>query len=420
MVDKLQDTRSLKPQELEAVYAISRTIARTPDTEAALDEIITLVRPVYIFDNMVLYLPTSEGNLETVFARAIGRGRFLEADLSWGESVAEEVFASQKIVKRLERLRGKPEDRTQQRYFLGLPLILAEEVLGVIIFVRFGGPEYTEDQIHLAEYIAVHIGQLLGHQKLVSKVADLEARRRLDSLQDDFVATISHELLTPLGFIKGYATTLLRDDTNWDEETRREFLAIIDEEADRLRDLIDNLMDSSRLQSGTLQINLQPLRMETLLRDIALRAATRDDSMRIDLQLNAPGVQIEGDPTRLAQVFENLLNNAAKYAPNSPVTIRLRRVDENLRITVEDRGPGISPEHLQRLFQRFYRVPNKNSSVRGTGLGLYICRQIIQAHHGEINVESIPGEGTSFHIFLPIPETLSKSRKPAKATAPDR
>ena len=108
-------------------------------------------------------------------------------------------------------------------------------MLGVLVFGRFGGPPYTQDQVQLAEFIAAQTAQLVENHHLVERVAKLEAERWLRRMQDDFITTISHELRTPIGFIKGYATTLLRDDTKWDDESRREFLTIIDEEADRLQ-----------------------------------------------------------------------------------------------------------------------------------------------------------------------------------------
>lgn len=402
MVDERDNSgaSTLRPQELEAVYAISRAVARTMDADQVLDEVIRYARPVFIFDNMVVYQKREDGSLEPTFARAIGRGRFLEAELAWGEYTATDTVNSGKTILRVEDLSEVDPMRTGMRYYLGLPLPHGGE-LGALVFVRFGGPPYSKDQIHLAEFIADHVAQVLEHRHLVDKVAALEAKRRLDDLQDDFIATVSHELLTPLGFIKGYATTLLREDTTWDDQTRREFLTIIDEEADRLRELIDNIMDSSRLQAGTLRINVQPLRLETLLRDIALRARTRNESLDIRLQLGAPGLQIQGDPARLAQVFDNLLINAAKYAPNSPITISLDVHDDYVTIAVKDEGPGIHPKYLENLFKRFYRVPDRQGSIRGTGLGLYICRQIIEAHQGEITVDSKPNEGTTFFIRLP-------------------
>jgi signal transduction histidine kinase len=309
----------------------------------------------------------------------------------------------------VEKMENYEQDRTRLRYSLGLPLSWGvENAMGAVVFIRFGGPSFKTDQIRLAEFIAVHVAQLLGHTHLVQRVANLEAERQLNRLQEDFIATVSHELLTPLGFIKGYATTLLRDDTNWDDNTRREFLTIIDDEADRLHELIENLMDSSRLQAGTLRMSFQPVRLDTFLKDMALRANSRNEDIQVRLDIRDIGINIQADPTRLAQVFDNLLTNAIKYAPGAQVTISLMKDKSHARVMVSDTGPGIAPEHLKNLFDRFYRVPTKSTSVRGTGLGLYICRRIVQAHGGEISVESVVGKGTSFHIDLPLQRKLKE------------
>ena len=306
---------SLRPQELAAMYAISRTVARAVDTDTALDEIIRLVRPVFIFDNMVLYKLRADASLEPTYARAIGRGRFREADLAWGEYTANEAFISGQPAMRFEELAGANEDRTGVRHFLGLPLNQGEQIMGVLVFIRFGGPAFTPDQVSLAEFIASHVAQLLSRRQLVEKIASLEARRRLDSLQEDFIATISHELLTPLGFIKGYATTLLREDTNWDDTTRREFLTIIDEEADRLRELIDNLMDSSRLQAGTMRMSLQPVRLEALLKDISQRAKTRNENLNIELEFERSWFANPGRPNSPCASFRQLTQQRGQICP---------------------------------------------------------------------------------------------------------
>jgi signal transduction histidine kinase len=133
-----------------------------------------------------------------------------------------------------------------------------------------------------------------------------------------------------------------------------------------------------------------------------LRAGSRNEEIQIVLDLRITGVNIQADPTRLAQVFDNLLSNAIKYAPGAQVLITLDQEKGQVHITVSDNGPGIAPEHLNNLFDRFYRVPTSNVTVRGTGLGLYICRRIIQAHGGSVAVESVVGKGTTFHILLPI------------------
>jgi signal transduction histidine kinase len=241
---------------------------------------------------------------------------------------------------------------------------------------------------------------LLERKHLQQKNKTLEQELRLKRLQDDFVATISHELRTPLGFIKGYATTLLREDTSWSDEARREFLTIIDDETDRLKELIDNLLDSSRLQSGTLRMEFQPMQLDTILKDVCLRARSFNGNQEIELNFEKSGVYVQVDPTRIAQVIENLLSNARKYAPGSKVKINLKQEKNLAHIRVRDFGPGIEPDHLDHIFNRFYRVPNGNTSVRGTGLGLFICRRIIDAHNGVIFAESTPGEGTTIHIKL--------------------
>jgi signal transduction histidine kinase len=218
-------------------------------------------------------------------------------------------------------------------------------------------------------------------------------------LQEDFVSTISHELRTPLGFIKGYSTSLLRKDTSWDQETQQEFLTIIDEEADRLSLLIENVLESARLQSKTLPLRFQPLRLDSVVRDVVTRLRARYKDLAVDMELiSTPPIQADG--VRIAQVFDNLFTNAIKYAPGSPIRVGLQQVEQHLVVSVSDYGPGIPQESLPLIFDRFYRV--RSEKATGTGLGLYICKQIIDAHRGKIWAESTLGKGTTFFIDLPI------------------
>ncbi|RPI87793.1 MAG: GAF domain-containing protein [Chloroflexi bacterium] len=411
--DYQDEAHALRPQELDAVYSISRAIARTVSVDSALDEIVRLTRTVFIFDTMVIFLPGENGSVEPSYARNIGRGKNSEDELAWGEPAAAEAYRTGQTYFYKEEHEGWPKKRLALHYFLAMPLSWADQILGSLVFGRFGGPQYTPEQIYLAEFICAHIAQLLGRQHLVERIASLEAERRLDQLQQDFIATISHEFCTPLGFIKGYATTLLREDTTWDEATRQEFLTIIEEESDKLRELIDTLLDSSRLQSGTLHMQFQPIRLDTLLRDISVRASSGYSGLNVNLVLKKGEVRCFADPTRIAQVFDNLISNAVKYAPGSEVILTLDVENDKAHVTITDHGPGIPPEHMKNLFKRFYRVPDYAAVARGTGLGLFICRQIIQAHGGEITVDSTIGMGTTFHMYLNAldPETTGQNVK---------
>ena len=241
---------------------------------------------------------------------------------------------------------------------------------------------------------------LIERRDLQEARAELDSVQRQMRLQDDFVSTISHELRTPLGFIKGYSTSLLRQDTTWDLETQREFLNIIDEEADRLTRLIEDMLESARLQSKTIQFKFAPVRLDALLRDVATRIKTHRPELKITFKLESL-TPIQGDAMRLSQVFNNLFSNAIKYAPGAEILITMTTAGDCLRVTFADNGEGIPEDYLPFLFERFYRVPGERT-VTGTGLGLYICKQIVMAHHGNIWVESELGQGTTFIMELPI------------------
>jgi signal transduction histidine kinase len=164
--------------------------------------------------------------------------------------------------------------------------------------------------------------------------------------------------------------------------------------------LVTKFLDSARLQSGMMSMDFQPVRLDSLIRDVVMRIHGRDKAVQVDLDLDK-SPPIQADSIRLSQVFDNLFENAFKYAPNSSITITLRNSDDHLIVTFADRGPGIPVEHLPYLFERFYRVPAQ-SGKPGTGLGLFICKQIVRAHNGEITVETAPGKGTAFCINLPV------------------
>ncbi|MGC8856251.1 MAG: GAF domain-containing sensor histidine kinase [Anaerolineae bacterium] len=384
---------------IQTLYSMFQAISEQTDWRAALDSMLGTLREDFIYDNVAMYLLDEQGGEEVAYARAVGRGKEAEADAAWGEGVASRVFSSGEVILNQPPQDASELNRLSQPYLLGLPLFIGGKLQGALVFVRFGGPSYDQMHLQLASLIAGWTAALMAHRALREARAELESVQRQMRLQDDFVSTISHELRTPLGFIKGYSTSLLRSDTTWDEATQREFLTIIDEETDRLTSLIENMLESARLQSRTIQFKFQPLRMDALIRDVVVRVRTRRPELQVDLDFDAVP-PILGDGVRLSQVFENLFSNAMKYAPGSPISISMRAAENLLTIAFRDHGPGIPKEYLPFIFERFYRVPGERT-VTGTGLGLYICKQIILAHRGKIWAESVLDEGTTFFIQLP-------------------
>ena len=386
---------------LSYLQELMQIAAQMDTSRNAIEKFMVALRKEFVFDNVAVYLQEEETqNLEIAIARAMGRSRDAEADAAWGEDFAGQVLKKGQLLLRDPSPQASSDDRLHQAYLLGLPLRQGDHIRGAVVFVRFGGPLYEDQHIMLASIAAGLLSALFERAEALRLKDELHDLKRQMQLQEDFVSTISHELRTPLGFIKGYSTSLLRQDTSWDEETQREFLTIIDEEADRLSLLIENVLESARLQSKTLPLRFQPLRLDAVLRDVILRLRSRQKELDVSMDLESVP-PISGDGVRLAQVFDNLFTNAIKYAPGSPLVVLLKQVDDKILISFIDHGPGIPTDSLPLIFERFYRVRGEKT-VTGTGLGLYICKQIILAHRGKIWAESTPGQGTTFFIELPI------------------
>ena len=388
---------------LSFLHTVLKEVQSKHDWKASLDTLFTSLRGSFVFDNVVIFIEDERTkSMDIVYARAMGRGKTAEADAAWGERVATEVLATKKMVLKEPKHHG--QDRMDHPHLLGMPLKIGAAICGALIFVRFGGPEYSDLHVKIASLQAFWSAALIERRDLQVARAELDSVQRQMRLQDDFVSTISHELRTPLGFIKGYSTSLLRQDTTWDEATQREFLNIIDEEADRLTRLIEDMLESARLQSKTLQFKFSPVRVDALMRDVATRVNTHHPDLKIEFDLETlPPVL--GDGVRLSQVFENLFSNAVKYAPGSKLKISTKTLGKQVQLSFADEGEGIPEDFLPFLFERFYRVPGERT-VTGTGLGLYICKQIVMAHHGKIWVESVLDRGTTFFIELPADPTL--------------
>ena len=235
---------------------------------------------------------------------------------------------------------------------------------------------------------------------------DITRERELDEMKSQLLSTVSHELRTPLASIKGFATTLLREDVQWDENSRREFLSIIDEESDRLSELISNLLDMSRIEAGTLRVEPEPTDLRPIVDETvsAFQVMTHEHQFQTS---SPPGLPlVEADPRRTRQVLRNLVDNAVKYSPlGGPISIAVRGSEGELVVSVTDQGLGIEPDHLDRIFDRFYQVDSASTrEVGGSGLGLSICRAIVEAHGGRIWAKSQPGIGSTFYFTLPVEE----------------
>jgi len=252
-------------------------------------------------------------------------------------------------------------------------------------------------------FFAIHGegGQDLGLGLLLR---DITREKELDEMKSQLLATVSHELRTPLASIKGFATTLLREDVDWDKASRTEFLSIIDKESDRLSELIGNLLDMSRIEAGTLRVEPEVTDLGGLVQETIseFRVMTREHQFEALVPPSLPLVW--ADPRRTRQVLRNLVENAVKYSPKGgPIRVEVQMEDGEAWVSVADRGLGIDAQHLAHIFERFYQVDSASTrQVGGSGLGLAIARAIVEAQKGHIWVESQPGVGSTFHFTLPL------------------
>jgi signal transduction histidine kinase len=236
----------------------------------------------------------------------------------------------------------------------------------------------------------------------------------MDRLRSEFIANVSHEIRTPLGLIKIFAATLLREDVELDVETYSDFLRNIDEEADKLTEIVDNLLDISRIEAGKMQLQRQTVDMVQMADKVAAAMLSQATKHKITVDFPEKPVLVIVDITRIEQVLRNLLSNAIKFSPDGGhIRIGGKRQHQQLLIWVRDEGIGIPTIDLERIFERFYRVQSESTyGVRGAGLGLSVSKAIIEAHGGRIWAES-SGRGTTIYFNLPIvtERVTSKTQK---------
>lgn len=273
-------------------------------------------------------------------------------------------------------------------------------------------------------------GEFLG---AIANVRDITDQKQEEQQQLTFISVISHELKTPVAIIKGYASTLRRPDATWDAATLDDGLGIIEEEADRLTELIGNLLDVSRLQAGTLPLTFAPFALPALVERVVQGiAATAGEKYKFELRFPPGFPLVVGDENRVRMVLTNLLTNAVKYSPRGG-TIRVGGwVEGNrARVYVSDEGIGVAVEDRERIFERFYRADNSLSrAAQGAGLGLYLAKVIVEAHGGRIFVESQPQRGSRFIFTLSLdrpqlggavhPDTLDLTDQPEDTGTTER
>jgi signal transduction histidine kinase/FixJ family two-component response regulator len=407
---ELRERVRLATWQMRKLYEVGNEVSANLELAPRLQLVCTKAAELVGAPVVVVYLRNPE--TETLFVGA-GHGaelaahdedaaRFALAERSFG-LLAPEPRAVRRSLAASEApftLPGLAEVTVST--LLALPLTTEAKTIGVLVLANKPEGFSADDEAFLALYasqaaIAVVNSQLYEHMK------------SLDRLKSEFVAVVSHEIRTPLTSVKG-AIELLSDDRYFhNNEQQAKLLTIGHANAERLLVLINDILDFSKLESESMPMNIERQRLEPVVQQAAhhMRTMLEERHLQLELQLAPDLPDLMLDSIRLAQVLTNLLSNAAKFSPpQARIEIMAEPLDGVVRIGVRDHGEGIAPADLPKLFRKFSQVDSSATrKAGGTGLGLVICKGIIEKHGGKIWVESTPGLGSTFYFTLPVAAT---------------
>nr|MBN1228624.1 GAF domain-containing protein [Anaerolineae bacterium] len=435
-----QEDMIRRSERIDSVNLIAATINRTLDLQVILDtslsEILRIMNwdmgAIYIYDdrtqimNMVSYQGLTEDAVRNSLTYRLGEGMAGRSAKSRQIMVTEDITNSPEY----EPAACADLPRTQ----VTVPLTnVAGSLLGILQIGSSNLRSINEPELNLLSTVAHQVALAIDkaqlyqaanqHAQDLEKIVEartaelaeaidklsvaLEKAQEAEKVKSLLISTVSHELRTPLATIKGNTSLLIEHHDKLPSDVLVQHLADIEEETDKLTDLISNLLEMSRIEAGSLHIQREPINVIDVLDSTLGAARLRHPQATLNLITPRKLPMVYADPRRIEQIVANLVDNACKYAPpQEPVTIQAEAADDEIKVSVRDSGRGVAPEHQEKIFDRFYQVTDPASSGdtgrHGIGLGLAICRGLVEAHEGRIWVESEPGKGATFAFTLPV------------------
>jgi PAS domain S-box-containing protein len=417
-------------REFESLLEIGRGVLERQDLEALLPLVARSVNAV-MGTRYCLLMLRADDELKL----AAHEGLEPEVASSWevlqlGQSLTGRVVrdgAPMAVTEMRDDPRLEYKDRVEQygyRSFLGVPLRRGGEVLGSLEVITKEPRVFSPEDQHLMSAFADQAAIAIDNARLLEETrAHLDrivhSNRRLedlDRMRREYLRNVSHEFRTPLTVVRGYSEFLLEDPA---QTGTADVLRVMVESCDRVIDLVDTLMDVSRIEQGeaesVLQVQDLDLKEVTAASVEMLRAAAAKKRVQVELDFPGQGFALQGDRSLIHQVVRKLVDNAVKYSESGGrVVVRGRAQEADVTLEVEDGGIGIAPEHLPRIFEKFYMVDGGIARrVGGTGVGLYLVREIVRLHHGRVDVDSQPGQGSRFAVCLPRQQQQAPSHRQA-------
>jgi signal transduction histidine kinase len=405
--ETLRDELGRRADQIDAANRCARALSSSLVLDEAFAAFVRELSGLLPFDRVAITLAedaeahtlVSAGRGEDIVfprgARTPVAGTLLAAVLAAGQTV--------------ERQEMDPPAHPEERAFLQLglharvaaPVFAGPRPIGMLALSRVEANSFSRVEVELVTLLGRLVGAAVQNIRAYeAERATVEELRDLSALRADFVSLVSHELRSPMAAVIGSARTLQQRWRTLTPEQRDAFLALIGDETNRLAMLVADVLDTSRIESGTFSYSFGDVDLARLLRDAAAAAELGHGGVPVRVDLAGPLPSLRGDRERLRQVVANLLDNAIKYSPHGEaVELRAWAEDGRVNVVVQDRGPGVAPEHRRLIFEKFGRAGG--GSKPGSGLGLFIARSIAEAHGGSVAVESADGGGARFLLTLP-------------------
>jgi PAS domain S-box-containing protein len=402
-------------RELTALNAIAQTVSQSIDLDGILNNTLDKTLEILNIKHGGISLwDAAKNHLDLKFVRglsddqidAIPQSEIKRSELAIAAQSAEPVFIEtlSDIVRKDQKVARQIVSEQKLKSAMLVPLKARGRILGVLSVATQNTRVFTAEERELLTTIGHAISTAIENAQLLEAMARARELEETERLRTAFFASVSHELRTPLTSIKGLSSTLMQPDVEWDKETQKEFLATIDQETDRMVHIINDILDMSKIEAGGMNLEKNLASIESVISAIGgtLNSLTAQHELELLILKDLPLFPM--DEVRIGQVITNLVENAASYSPEgAKITIEAESSDGHIRVTVTDKGDGMPYEELEQVFDLFYRSRRSIKLRRGgSGLGLPICKGIVEAHGGVIRVESEVGKGSRFTFILPI------------------
>lgn len=392
-------------ENLEMLYSIGKAISEKLDVQAILQKVTDATTKITGANfGAFFYKTTNSSGEEMMLYNLSGTSHevFDKMQIQKQTSLFQLAFNGNKPVRISDITQDSRHELTMPydkhlhiKSYMAMPVKLnSGKVIGGLLFGHKEPSRFTEEHENILSSIASQAAIALDNSELFEEIKSLNLKK------DEFIALASHELKTPLTSIKGYLQILSR--STHDKEMSKLFVNKALIQADKLESLVSDLLNVSKIEAGKLQFNIEVLDFRQLVIESIENFSYTSRSHKVVFKDNQSPLIVEGDQQRLEQVIINLLSNAVKYSPKSDeVYVSLLSNDNSVSVSIRDTGIGLSPESQKKIFTRFYRADGVNN-ISGLGLGLYLTKEIIERHHGNIKVESELGQGANFIFTLPL------------------